>query len=94
MQPVPKLPASVRIGEPEGRFRAYMTARNPMHRPIYAFVKVIALIVAVSAAAPCFAQNDFNLNVHANSHATAKDLSLARLMRMDITRTAPFLAMH
>jgi hypothetical protein len=66
-----------------------------MHRSIHAFVATIALIAAVSFAAPCFAQNsDFNLNVHANSHATAKDLSLARLMRMDITRTAPFLAMH
>jgi hypothetical protein len=47
-----------------------------MHRPIHAFVKAIALIVAVSVAAPCFAQNDFNLNVHANSHATAKDIGL------------------
>ncbi len=35
------------------------------------------LIAAVSFTVPTFAQNsDFNLNVHANSHATAKDIGL------------------
>jgi hypothetical protein len=35
------------------------------------------LMVAVPSAVPSFAQNsDFNLNVHANSHATAKDIGL------------------
>ena len=39
---------------------------------------VISLIVLVAAAAvPCFAQDsDFNLSMHANSHATAKDIGL------------------
>ena len=35
------------------------------------------MLMAVSFAAPCFAQNsDFNLNVHANGHATAKEIGL------------------
>ena len=45
-----------------------------MSRPLLA---VIPLLAAVSFAFPCFAQNsDFNLNLHANSHATAKDIGL------------------
>ena len=45
-----------------------------MSRPVLA---VIPLLAAVSFAFPCFAQNsDFNLNLHANSHATAKDIGL------------------
>jgi hypothetical protein len=37
----------------------------------------IVLMAALSFAAPSLAQNsDFNLNVHANSHATAKDIGL------------------
>ncbi len=45
-----------------------------MRRPVLA---VIPLLAAVSSAFPCFAQNsDFNLNLHANSHATAKDIGL------------------
>jgi hypothetical protein len=33
--------------------------------------------VTVSVAFTCFAQNsDFNLNLHANSHVTAKDIGL------------------
>lgn len=48
-----------------------------MLRSIHVFVPAIALICAVSFAYPCFAQNsDFNLNMHANSHATAKDIGL------------------
>jgi hypothetical protein len=48
-----------------------------MRRLILAVVPAIVLMAAVSFAVPCFAQNsDFNLNVHANSHATAKDIGL------------------
>ncbi len=48
-----------------------------MHRPTYVFAPAIALMAALSLAAPCFAQNSgFNLNMHANSHATAKDIGL------------------
>ena len=48
-----------------------------MRRSIPAVMTAIALASAVSVAFPCFAQNsDFNLNVHANSHATAKDIGL------------------
>ena len=37
----------------------------------------IPLIASLLLAVPCFARNsDFNLNVHANSHATAKDIGL------------------
>lgn len=36
---------------------------------------ITPLLAAVSFAFPCFAQ-DFNLNLHANSHATAKDIGL------------------
>ena len=48
-----------------------------MRQPIFAVIPVIVLMAAVSLAVPSFAQNsDFNLNVHANSHATAKDIGL------------------
>ena len=48
-----------------------------MHRPILALLSATVLASAVSFAVPCFAQNsDFNLNMHANSHATAKDIGL------------------
>ena len=46
-----------------------------MRQPIYKVMPVIVLIGAVSFTA--LGQNsDFNLNVHANSHATAKDIGL------------------
>ncbi|MFL6305270.1 MAG: hypothetical protein ACJ72H_17195, partial [Candidatus Sulfotelmatobacter sp.] len=45
-----------------------------MTRPVLAMVPLLA---SVSFAFPCFAQNsDFNLNLHANSHATAKNIGL------------------
>lgn len=45
-----------------------------MRRTILA---TIPLLAALSFASPCFAQNsDFNLDLHANSHATAKDIGL------------------
>jgi hypothetical protein len=48
-----------------------------MRRSILALIPAIAVAGAVSAACVCFAQNsDFNLNVHANSHVTAKDIGL------------------
>jgi hypothetical protein len=48
-----------------------------MRRSILAVISAIALAGAVSVGFACFAQNsDFNLNVHANSHATAKDIGL------------------
>jgi hypothetical protein len=48
-----------------------------MRRPILAVIPAIVLMAAVPFAVPNFAQNsDFNLNVHANSHATAKDIGL------------------
>jgi hypothetical protein len=48
-----------------------------MRRPILTVIPAIVLMAAVSFAVPSFAQNsDFNLNVHANSHATAKDIGL------------------
>jgi hypothetical protein len=48
-----------------------------MRRPILAVIPAIALAGAVSTAFACFAQNsDFNLNLHANSHMTAKDIGL------------------
>lgn len=48
-----------------------------MRRPILAVIPAIVLIAAVPFAFPCVAQNsDFNLDVHANSHATAKDIGL------------------
>ena len=38
---------------------------------------ITPLLAALSLAFPCLAQNsDFNLNLHANSHATAKDIGL------------------
>jgi hypothetical protein len=44
-----------------------------MRRPILAVIPAIVLMAAV----PCLAQNsDLNLSVHANSHATAKDIGL------------------
>jgi hypothetical protein len=44
---------------------------------LLAVVPAAALMAAVSFAIPSFAQDsDFNLNVHANSHATAKDIGL------------------
>src|SRR5579871_5672882 len=56
---------------------AYWNPRNVMHRPILALLSATVLASAVSFAVPCFAQNsDFNLNMHANSHATAKDIGL------------------
>ena len=48
-----------------------------MRRSILAVIPAIALAGAISVAEPCFAQgSDFNLDVHANSHATAKDIGL------------------
>jgi hypothetical protein len=48
-----------------------------MRRLILAVMSAIVLMAAVSFAVPCFAQDsDFNLSVHANSHATAKDIGL------------------
>jgi hypothetical protein len=48
-----------------------------MRRPILAVKSMTVLMAAVSLAVPSFAQDsDFNLNVHANSHATAKDIGL------------------
>jgi len=48
-----------------------------MRRSILAAIPAIALAGVVSVAFACSAQNsDFNLNVHANSHATAKDIGL------------------
>jgi hypothetical protein len=48
-----------------------------MRRLILAVIPAIVLMAAVTFAVPCFAQNsDFNLSVHANSHATAKDIGL------------------
>src|ERR1700733_5017582 len=52
-------------------------ARCSMRRLNRAVLPAIALLTAVSYAIPSFAQSsDFNLNVHANSHATAKDIGL------------------
>jgi hypothetical protein len=40
-------------------------------------IPAIVLLVAITIAVPCFAQDsDFNLSMHANSHATAKDIGL------------------
>jgi len=48
-----------------------------MRRPISEVIPAIALMGAVSFTVPSFGQNsDFNLNVHANSHVTAKDIGL------------------
>ncbi len=48
-----------------------------MRRPILAVISTMVLMTAVSLAVPSFAQDsDFSLNVHANSHATAKDIGL------------------
>jgi hypothetical protein len=48
-----------------------------MRRLILAVISAIVLMVSITLAAPCFAQNsDFNLSMHANSHATAKDIGL------------------
>jgi hypothetical protein len=48
-----------------------------MRRLILTVIPAIVLMTAVRFAVPCFAQNsDFNLSVHANSHATAKDIGL------------------
>jgi hypothetical protein len=48
-----------------------------MHRPILAVIPALVVMAAVSCALPCVAQDsDFNLNLHANSHATAKDIGL------------------
>ena len=48
-----------------------------MHRSILGVTPAIVLTAAVWCAVPCFAQDsDFNLNLHANSHATAKDIGL------------------
>jgi hypothetical protein len=42
-----------------------------------AVTSAIVLMAAISFATPGFAQNsDFNLDMHANSHATAKDIGL------------------
>src|ERR1700688_2009809 len=49
-----------------------------MRRLILALIPAYVQMAAVTFAVPCFAQNsDFNLSVHANSHATAKDIGLA-----------------
>lgn len=48
-----------------------------MRRLILAGIRAILLMAAVSVAVLCFAQDsDFNLSVHANPHATAKDIGL------------------
>jgi hypothetical protein len=48
-----------------------------MHRSILGVTPAIVLTAAVWCAASCLAQDsDFNLNLHANSHATAKDIGL------------------
>jgi hypothetical protein len=48
-----------------------------MRRPVLALIPAAILIGAVSFPALSFGQNsDFNLDVHANSHATAKDIGL------------------
>ena len=48
-----------------------------MRRLILAVTLAIVLMAALPFTLPSFAQNsDFNLNVHANSHATAKDIGL------------------
>src|ERR1700735_5937714 len=52
-------------------------ARCSMRRLNRAVLPAIALLTAVSYAIPSFAQSsDFNLSMHANSHATAKDIGL------------------
>jgi hypothetical protein len=54
-----------------------ITARKFMSRSILAVTRAIALAGVFSVASPCLAQDsDFNLDVHANSHATAKDIGL------------------
>jgi hypothetical protein len=51
--------------------------RLPVFRPISQGLPAVVLAAAASFALPGFAQNsDFNMNVHANSHATAKDIGL------------------
>ena len=48
-----------------------------MRRSILGFIPAIVLCGVVSLAIPSFGQNsDFNLNVHANSSVTAKDIGL------------------
>jgi hypothetical protein len=48
-----------------------------MHRSILWLTPAIVLMAGVSFSGPSFGQNsDVNLNVHANSHATAKDIGL------------------
>jgi hypothetical protein len=48
-----------------------------MRRPIFALIPAAVLMAALSSPALSFGQNsDFNLDVHANSHATAKDIGL------------------
>jgi hypothetical protein len=48
-----------------------------MRRLIITVIPAIVLMVAITLAVPCFAQDsDFNLSMHANSHATAKDIGL------------------
>jgi hypothetical protein len=48
-----------------------------MHRSILAVAPAIVLMASASVGVRSFAQNsDFNLNVHANSHATAKEIGL------------------
>src|SRR6202021_4012890 len=48
-----------------------------MRRSVLALIPAAILIGAVSFPTLSFGQNsDFNLDVHANSHATAKDIGL------------------
>ena|SRR5579863_2484622 len=49
-----------------------------MRQPIFEVLPAIAILIgAVSVAVPSLGQNsDFNLDVHANSHATAKEIGL------------------
>lgn len=48
-----------------------------MVRPVLALIPALALVASVACALPCRAQNsDFNLDMHANAHATAKDIGL------------------
>jgi hypothetical protein len=62
--------------EPHGRRERIGQQGAPM-RPTLALMPAIFLTAVVAFAVPSFAQNsDFNLDVHANSHATAKDIGL------------------
>jgi len=64
------------LGTPQPA-RAYRNARSSMHRFISELTAATALTAAISSTFPCFGQDShLDLNVHANSHATAKDIGL------------------